>query len=62
MKNTSLILLAVLIVLVALAFTVLLGYGAYWLALKAGAPKYVAVIVGIFVWVLCGISANLKGK
>lgn len=48
----------VLLLLIALVLSVgvALAFGAYWLTLWAGAPKYVAVIVGILVFMICGVS------
>lgn len=58
MKTTLVVLGVVALVLLVLALAFGFSFLAYWLVLKAGAPKYVAVIVGIFVFVLSGLSAN----
>ncbi len=50
------------IVLAVVTLGLLIAYGAYWITLSAGAPKCVAVIVGIAVFVLGGLSIKLRRK
>jgi vacuolar-type H+-ATPase subunit I/STV1 len=48
--------------LIAIVFAIMFGFSfiVYWIVLKAGAPKYVAVIVGVAVFCIGGWVANLK--
>lgn len=50
------------IFLVAIAISLAISYLGYWLVLKAGAPNYVAVIVGIAIFLTCGWGANRNNK
>lgn len=61
-KAIILIVVIIGIVILALGFSLLISYCAYWLTLWAGAPKYVAVIVGIAVFILAGITAKITRK
>jgi hypothetical protein len=59
MKISLFILAMCALILLVLAISFGISYLAYWIVLSAGAPKYVAVIVGVAVF--C-ISGNIKSK
>lgn len=60
LKIVVIILGFILLFAFCLGITFALAYGAYWLTLWADAPKYVAVIVGIAVFVLSGVTAKIN--
>jgi hypothetical protein len=62
MKALIIGLLIVVFVIVVIGIDLLLGYGAYALVLWAGSPKYIAVIVGIAVFLFVGVSITIKNK
>lgn len=58
--SKKLILLVIAVALFVFALSIAIAYGAYWLTLAAGAPQYVAVIVGIAVWLVMGLAGSVK--
>ena len=56
----GIIILGIFIIILALIFGV--SFLAYWLVLWAGAPKYVAVIVAIAVFVIGGLGSNSRSN
>lgn len=58
MKTFGIILVAIVFVLTIIAINILIAYGAYALVLWAGAPRYIAVIVGLAVLAIGGVSSN----
>jgi hypothetical protein len=60
METTIRVVALVLVYGIVLAIVFGINYVAYWLVLKAGAPKYIAVIFGIVTVLLLNIRNNSK--
>lgn len=62
LKTIGIVLAVIALFVVVLGAALGFAYICYWITLQAGAPKYVAVIVGIAVFVIGGIGANSNSK